>query len=135
MDKKSFADLYAQWESSHDESSAIEKRVKTGISKPQYEITITQLRNMKVQDELDLHNLLLEDAIVQTKAFLDSSWHKGFRKVRIITGKGLHSPNGESVIRPAIIGLVKNDSHVREADYSPKASDGGSGAIIVILKK
>ena len=134
MAEKSFADLYAQWESTHDESSAMEKRAKSQ-SEPKYEITITQLRNMKVQDELDLHNLLLEQALVQAKAFLDSSWHKGYRKVRIITGKGLHSPNGESVLRPAIIGLVKNDPHVREADYSPKAADGGSGAIIIILKK
>lgn len=134
MDKKDFASLYAQWESSHDESSAIEKKANSN-PQPKYEVTITQLRNMKVQDELDLHNLLLDEALINTKAFLDSSWHKGYRKVRIITGKGIHSPNGESVLRPAIIGLVKNNPHVREADFSPKAADGGSGAIIIILKK
>ena len=134
MSANSFAEIYAQWEESHDESSAMAKRANVSRQKEKESITISMLRNMKVQDELDLHNFLLDEAIRQTNIFIEDCAKRGLRKIRIITGKGLHSPNGESVIRPAIVGLVKNCRKIREADFNPKAVDGGSGAIILILK-
>lgn len=132
-DSYSFKDVYAKWESSHDESDEISSIVRKEKSKD-VKLTINQLRAMKVQDELDLHTYTLEPAIGRAREFLADSFAKGLRKVRIITGKGLHSPNGEAVIRPAIIGLVKDNRNIREADFHPKACDGGSGAIIIIFK-
>ena len=89
---------------------------------------------MSVQDELDLHGVKLEQAVLETKAFLDASCSAGLKKIRIITGKGIHSPGGKSVIRPEILYAVKNHPGVREFNDQPKAKDGGSGAIIIILK-
>jgi len=89
---------------------------------------------MNPQDELDLHGYKFEEAVTAATDFISSSFSRGLRKIRIITGKGLHSPGGKSIIRPEIVNAVRNHSAVREADFNPKAKDGGSGAVIIILK-
>ena len=131
-----FKDIYSQWELSHDEEKAIQKRMASSKSEASQNksITINTVRRMNVQDELDLHGVKFEDAVNEATTFIDASAKRGLRKIRIITGKGLHSPGGKSIIRPEIVNAVKNHSAVREADFNPKAKDGGSGAIIVILK-
>ena len=131
---KSFAEIYDQWTKSHDESSAIDKRYKktSGTEKSEKD-TINEIRRMKAQDTLDLHTFTLDEAMAMTRSFLANSKQKGLRKVLIITGKGIHSTGGESVLRPTIINLVTNHPAVRET-FTPKASEGGSGALAVILK-
>lgn len=130
----SFSEIYSQWESSHNEDNAIKKRVSDSEKQVKEHITVTQLKKMKVRDELDLHCVKLEDALIQTDQFLEYSFRNRFEKVRIITGKGLHSNNGKSVLRDPIIDRVRCNSYVRSVDTSPKAEDGGSGALIVYMK-
>jgi DNA-nicking Smr family endonuclease len=132
----SFKDIYSQWESSHDEEKAIQKRMASSQSEDPQDnsLTINTVRRMNAQDELDLHGCKFEDAVPAAVDFINASSSKGLRKIRIITGKGLHSPGGKSIIRPEIVNAVRNHPAVREADFNPKARDGGSGAIIIILK-
>lgn len=136
--KSCFADIYSQWMQTHDEDAAISKRLKDrsldgsnikGSNSP----SINALRQMKAQDELDLHNFKLEESFVAVKAFLDQSKARGLRKVLVITGKGIHSAGGEAVLRPAVSAAIANHPAVRET-FTPKVSEGGSGAIAVILK-
>lgn len=133
MGSKSFADIYSQWEKTHDEEREIARRAKASEAVGEDGPTINQIRRMAVQDELDLHEMLLDDAVAATRSFLDSSYSRGLRKVRIITGKGIHSKNGEAVLRPSVISVCRNHPKVREVTV-PKASEGGSGALTVILK-
>ncbi len=129
-----FADIYGQWEGTHDESKAISKRSREVSSevKPS-SVTINEIRRMAAQDELDLHEMRLEDAVKATSEFIELCHGRGYRKIRIVTGKGLHSAGGEAVLRPRIEALCRNHSLVREVSF-PKASEGGSGALTVILK-
>ena len=130
-----FKDIYSQWESSHNEEKAIQKRMASSESEhPEEYVSINQLRKMNVQDELDLHGVKFEDSVHEATTFIDNCFAKGLKKIRIITGKGLHSPGGKSIIRPEIVNAVRNHSAVRESDFNPKAKDGGSGAMIIILK-
>lgn len=134
MAKTSFANIYEQWTKTHDESSAIDKRYKKTASTDKVSKDfINEIRRMKAQDTLDLHSYTLEEAIVMTRNFLSSSKQNGLRKVLIITGKGIHSAGGESVLRPTIVNIVNAHPAVREVN-TPKAAEGGSGALIVILK-
>ncbi len=134
MAKTSFANIYEQWTKSHDESSAIDKRYKrTASSNKVTKDSINEIRRMKAQDTLDLHSYTLEEAIVTTRNFLSSSKQKGLRKVLIITGKGIHSAGGEAVLRPTVINIANAHPAVREVS-TPKAAEGGSGALVVILK-
>lgn len=130
-----FKDIYSQWESSHNEEKAIQKRMASSESEhPEEYVSINHLRKMNVQEELDLHGVKFEDSVHEATTFIDNCFAKGLKKIRIITGKGLHSPGGKSIIRPEIVNAVRNHSAVREADFNPKAKDGGSGAMIIILK-
>ncbi|MBR4120306.1 MAG: Smr/MutS family protein [Spirochaetales bacterium] len=133
MGSKSFADIYSQWEKTHDEGREIARRARVSEAPGEDGPSINQIRRMSAQDELDLHEMLLDDALAATRSFLDSSWSKGLRKVRIITGKGIHSKNGEAVLRPAVTDVCKSHPKVREVTV-PKAAEGGSGALTVIFK-
>ena len=133
MGSKTFADIYSQWEKTHDEGREIARRARVSEAPGEDGPSINQIRRMNAQDELDLHEMLLDDALVATRSFLDSSFSKGLRKVRIITGKGIHSKNGEAVLRPAVTDVCKSHPKVREVTV-PKAVEGGSGALTVIFK-
>lgn len=130
--EKSFAEIYDSWTKTHDDEKAM-KKAKQGSGERKAEITINQIRKMDAQDELDLHEVKLEEAKVQVTDFLEQSYKKGYRKIRIVTGKGLHSKGGEAVLRPMVLSLVNSSCYVREA-FTPKACEGGSGALVVILK-
>ncbi len=129
-----FASVYSKWTESHDEKTEIENRSESENISSKQTVTIKELRRMKVRDELDLHNFTLDEALRQLRSFLDESIASGFRKVRIVTGKGLHSPDGVSVLRPAVISALKSDKRIREIDLNPKPQDGGTGAVIVIFR-
>ena len=131
---KDFAEILQQWEKDHDDSKELARKARVGSESGKEEQSINRIRRMEAQDELDLHEMTLNEAIPATEAFLESCHKKGCRKVRIVTGKGLHSKNGEAVLKPAITALCQRSPHVREID-TPKASEGGSGALTVILKR
>ncbi len=133
MSGKSFADIYSQWEKTHDEGREIAKRARVSDAPKDDGPSINQIRRMSAQDELDLHEMILDDAVTATRQFLDRCFSRGLRKVHIITGKGIHSKNGEAVLRPSIIKVCQNHPKVREVSV-PKAAEGGSGALAVIFK-
>lgn len=131
---QSFADIYSKWEQTHDETTQIERKIKKEEPEKQ-KLTFSQVKNLNIQSELDLHSVKYEDAVAQTTAFVDSCHRKGLRKIRIITGKGIHSPGGKSIIRPAVIQALQSCLYISQIDTNPKPVDGGTGAIIVILKQ
>jgi DNA-nicking Smr family endonuclease len=97
--------------------------------------TLRQLRRggSRIEDELDLHGLTVDEARPLLVAFLERCRASGARSVRIIHGKGLRSGTGEGVLK----GLVASWLAQREdvlAFYEAKPADGGSGAVVVLLK-
>lgn len=83
-----------------------------------------------VQDEIDLHGLTRLEAGDLLLKFLENARGKKHNRIRIITGKGLHSENGQSVLQ----GCVKNILEREGLKYSDaKLYDGGYGAIDVRL--
>jgi DNA-nicking Smr family endonuclease len=97
--------------------------------------TLRQLRRVgsRVDDELDLHGLTVAEARPLLVGFLARCRASGARVVRIIHGKGLRSESGEGVLK----GLVASWLAQREdvlAFHEAKPADGGSGAVVVLLK-
>lgn len=94
---------------------------------------LRQLRRRPVEDELDLHGLTVSDARALLVRFLARCSRNGIRCVRIIHGKGLRSPNREPVLKAKVAGWLAQRADVlafREA----APSEGGSGAVVVLLK-
>lgn len=134
--KWDFSDIYGIWETKHNEEEALKKAKQLKEKKEKKEckgISISYLRSMKPEAELDLHGLTSDIAALKVSEFLVSSRNKGLKKVSIITGKGLHSENGKAILRDIALEEIRFSNIVREA-YHPKAVDGGSGVIWVIFK-
>lgn len=86
-----------------------------------------------VQDEIDLHGLTGDEAALRTAAFLADCARRGLRCLRIVHGKGLRSRNREPVLKGRIRKLLARRAEVL-AYAEPRAFDGGSGAVIVLLE-
>ena len=87
-----------------------------------------------MKDELDLHGLNREQARVQLVAFLAECQQRDSRCVRIIHGKGLSSKNNEPVLKLLVKSwLMQREDVLTFVQAAP--ADGGSGAVVVLLKR
>ena len=105
-----FEEILEQWESSQANSSTnsalnyrlVAKEKAEGLlaspgSKGARSLTKTQAsgyRNIPTEDELDLHGVTTANATALIEQFLSESVANGYRKVRIVHGRGIHSPAG-----------------------------------------
>jgi len=86
-----------------------------------------------VQAAIDLHGLISDEARLYVATFLNDCKKRGLRCVRIVHGKGLGSRNREPVLKHKLRGwLIQRDEVIAYAEA--RRQDGGSGAVIVLLK-
>ncbi len=86
-----------------------------------------------VQSKIDLHGLVSDEARLYVADFLNSCKKRNIRCVRIVHGKGLGSRNREPVLKHKLRSwLMQRDEVIAYAQAKPE--DGGSGAVIVLLK-
>ena len=96
--------------------------------------------------KLDLHGLSLNQANKIVKKFIIESFEKGYKKILIITGKGLKSKVHKNpylseqmnILKYSVPEFIKNDedlfekiSRISTADLK----DGGEGAFYIFFKK
>jgi DNA-nicking Smr family endonuclease len=97
-----------------------------------------ELRKLKRGDyppggRLDLHRRTVADAVAQVAHFIDRSRSR-HRCVCIVHGRGLHSEGNVAVLKARVRqGLRQSVAVLAYADAP--ASDGGSGAVYVLLRK
>jgi DNA-nicking Smr family endonuclease len=94
-----------------------------------------RLRNgyWSVRYELDLHGHTTDQARTELVEFIHRARLNGERCVRIIHGKGLRSQTGEPVLKQKVRHwLMQKDEILAYVEAS--AANGGSGAVIVLLK-
>ena len=95
--------------------------------------------------KLDLHGSSLIEANKIIKKFIIESFNNGYKKLLVVTGKGLRSKSYNNpyvseklnVLRYSVPEFIKNDenlnnkiSRIAQADIK----DGGEGAIYIFLK-
>ena len=94
---------------------------------------------------LDLHGYSLEDANRVVKKFITESFDKNYRKLLIVTGKGLRSKSYDNpyiskdlnILRNSIPEYIKNDENLNSIINKiaqAERKDGGEGAINIYLK-
>ena len=95
--------------------------------------------------KLDLHGLSLEDANKKVKKFIIKSFEDGYKKLLIITGKGLRFKSHNNPYLSEKLNVLKysvpeyitnNENLINKISKISKASlkDGGEGAIYIFLK-
>ena len=129
-DKKDWLDFTHRLENVYDKEATYEHQNKK----------INEIR------KLDLHGFSLIEANKITKKFINKSHEDGYKKLLIVTGKGLRSKifndpyrsEKMNVLKNSVPEYIKNDenlfnkiSKISTADLE----DGGEGAIYVFLKK
>ena len=95
--------------------------------------------------KLDLHGFSLVESNKVVKKFIIASFNRGYKKLLVVTGKGLRSKSYNNpyvseklnVLRYSVPEFIKNDedlkgkiSRILKADIK----DGGEGAIYIFLK-
>ncbi len=86
-----------------------------------------------LQDELDLHGMTRAEAHAAVAGFIAQALKNGMRCVRIIHGKGLRSKNREPVLKGQLGRWLARKDEVL-AYCQARRPDGGSGAVVVLLK-
>ena len=95
--------------------------------------------------KLDLHGYSLIKANKIVKKFIIKSFNSGYKKLLVVTGKGLRSKSHDnpylseklSVLKYAVPEYIKSDENLNDKiSRISKASlkDGGEGAIYIFLK-
>lgn len=83
--------------------------------------------------ELDLHGLRRDEARDELGQFLKDCLRRGQRCVRIIHGKGLGSVAQQPVLKAKVFNWLTQKDEVL-AMCQARAHDGGSGALVVLLR-
>jgi DNA-nicking Smr family endonuclease len=86
-----------------------------------------------IQGQLDLHGLRRDAAREQLADFLRHAVRDGRRCVRVIHGKGNGSPGREPVLKSRVKSWLVQKNEVI-AFVQARASDGGHGALLVLLR-
>ena len=91
--------------------------------------TLRKLRrgHWSIQDGIDLHGLDRDQATAIVVDFLDQCLARGLRCVRIVHGKGL------GILKARLRSWLPRREEVLAYCQAP-ANDGGSGALLVLLK-
>ena len=103
--------------------------------------------NVEVNEvkKLDLHGFSLIEANKIVKNFIINSFNSGYKKLLIVTGKGLRSKSHDnpylseklSVLKYSVPEYIKNDENLTNKISSISTAgieDGGEGAIYIFLK-
>ena len=99
-----------------------------------------------ITKSLDLHGFTLNEANEKVESFINDCFDQKVAKVKIVTGKGLHSQNDQDpyiskkfgILKNSVPDFIKNNSSLIKKIKTitdAKIEDGGSGAFYVFLKK
>lgn len=95
---------------------------------------LKRLRRMQIADAIDLHQMTTATAQKILNKFLDTCQAQHRLCIKIIHGKGLRSKTKTPVLKHATYQLLQQRTDVL-AYVMAKPAEGGSGAVIVLLKK
>jgi DNA-nicking Smr family endonuclease len=88
-----------------------------------------------IMPTLDLHGLGVRRAREEADRFLREAQSQGLGSVRIVYGKGRHSPRGRGALRPTILEWLDTTgrAYVRRYERRPDSS-GEDGAVVVWVR-
>jgi DNA-nicking Smr family endonuclease len=87
-----------------------------------------------VRDRRDLHGMTAADALASVGRFIENSQHSGHRCVCIVHGRGLHSKDNPPILKTRVREYLRSHRSVLAYADAP-GSDGGAGAVYVLLRK
>jgi DNA-nicking Smr family endonuclease len=91
---------------------------------------------VEVERDLDLHGETAREARAQVAAALRAAYDAGERCLRVVHGRGLHSP-GAPVLKDALLDWLAEPplAALVLAFASAPPREGGAGALLVLLRR
>ena len=86
-----------------------------------------------LQGQIDLHGLRSDEAREALGQFIRDASKRGWRCVRVVHGRGLGSPGKTPVLKSKVQRWLVQKTEVL-AFVQAKGSEGGAGALVVLLK-
>ena len=131
--------------SSIDKKDWIDFTKQIGNIKPKEADLFQENIQINKVPKLDLHGLSLKESNNKVKEFIIESSNSGYKKLLVITGKGLRSKSYGNpyvseelnVLRNSVPDFINNDEDLKnKISTMSKANirDGGEGAIYIFLK-
>ena len=131
--------------SSIDKKDWIDFTKQIGNIKPKEADLFQENIQINKVSKLDLHGLSLKESNNKVKEFIIESSNRGYKKLLIITGKGLRSKSYGNpyvseelnVLKNSVPDFINNDEDLKnKISKMSKANirDGGEGAIYIFLK-
>ena len=108
---------------------------------PRMEATPKRIKQVKMgkltpDASLDLHGLQCADVVDKLQHFLQKARHHSWQTLLIITGKGLHSENGEPALRNEVERYLSAEGKKQVVEWSRAPRQyGGNGALILFLRR
>ena len=95
---------------------------------------------------IDLHGYTLDEANKTIESFIIKSYQENINKLKVVTGKGIHSQNEKDpyvskdlgILKYSVPEFISNNKNLMKIIYEmkdAKIEDGGSGAFYIFLKK
>lgn len=91
------------------------------------------LRQMRSEARIDLHGLTKDEAWTKLEQFVGDCVRRGFKKIEIVHGKGIHSSGSDPVLGPMVKMFIEQNRHLGASGKNDRAH-GGSGVTWVLLK-
>ena len=131
--------------SSIDKKDWIDFTKQIGNIKPKEADIFQENIQINKVSKLDLHGLSLKESNKKVKEFIIESSNRGYKKLLVITGKGLRSKSYSNPYVSEELNILKNSVPYfinTDEDLKSKISkmskanirDGGEGAIYIFLK-
>ncbi|MFP6683245.1 MAG: Smr/MutS family protein [Polyangiaceae bacterium] len=94
------------------------------------------LRRASFGATVDLHGMVASEAERALHRFIVRSHRQGVRHLRVIVGKGKHSPTGRGVLRGQIASWLTDppSAHHIRSFVSAAMRDGGDGVLLISLQ-
>lgn len=132
-------DEQAAWKQALSDDFDVDSLLETDetLSFRRPEISAESVRKLRrghwsLQAQIDLHGLRRDQAREALGHFIHDSARRGLRCVRVVHGKGNGSPGREPVLKARVRRWLVQKQEVL-AFVQARASDGGSGALMVLL--
>ncbi len=92
------------------------------------------LKKLAPEATIDLHGLKKDEAWARLEGFVADSIRRGFRKIMIVHGKGLHSNGSDPVLGPMVRQFIEQNKRLGTSGH-PDRNNGGNGATWVLIKE
>jgi len=105
-----------------------------------------KIKNYSKIRSVDLHGYSLDEANSKIKDVILKSFEDGTEKIKIITGKGIHSKNEKDpfiskelrILKYSVPDFLSNDeelTNIIKSSSPARIEDGGEGAFYIYLRK